>query len=402
LVADVFGRPGRRALERGIERRGGRPAPDLLIVNGENAAGGFGITPDIVREFLALGVDVITTGNHVWDKRDVYELLDTEPRLLRPDNYPAGNPGRGMWTGEAAAPCAVLNLQGRVFMREIESPVRRLDTLGRPAVRDAKVVIVDFHAEATAEKIALGRYADGRVTAVVGTHTHVPSADARVLPGGTAYVTDAGMTGPHGGVIGVEADAAIERFLRLTQPVHGGGRRRPFQAVAIDVDGRAAARARSRGSMSRSTEGPAARVPGRCDGARTGPRPGMARTAPARAGRAGTRLLQPLRGGARGRHGRGAGAVPRMEGGGPRRLPAAHAPEHRPRSGGALGLGLPRLLLGTRSRRGNPGERPPACGEAWSPVQRSNDGDFGVGAGCACGRRPLEELHHLRQEYGSG
>jgi metallophosphoesterase (TIGR00282 family) len=239
FVADVFGRPGRRALERGIEPREGRAAPDLLIVNGENAAGGFGITPDIVREFLDLGVDVITTGNHVWDKRDVYELLDSEPRLLRPDNYPAGNPGRGTWTGEAAGvPCAVLNLQGRVFMREIDCPFRRLDALlSDPRVSEAKVVIVDFHAEATAEKIALGRYADGRVAAVVGTHTHVPSADARVLPGGTAYVTDAGMTGPHGGVIGVEAGAAIERFLRLTPnrfTVAASDVR--FQAVAIDVD----------------------------------------------------------------------------------------------------------------------------------------------------------------------
>ena len=239
FVADVFGRPGRRALERGIGRREGRPAPDLLIVNGENAAGGFGITPDIVREFLDLGVHVITTGNHVWDKREVYALLDTEPRLLRPDNYPAGNPGRGVWAGESAGvSCAVLNLQGRVFMREIDCPFRRLDALlTESGVRDAKVVIVDFHAEATAEKIAFGRFADGRVTAVVGTHTHVPSADSRVLPGGTAYVTDAGMTGPHGGVIGVEADAAIERFLRLTPnrfTVAAGDVR--FQAVEIDVD----------------------------------------------------------------------------------------------------------------------------------------------------------------------
>jgi metallophosphoesterase (TIGR00282 family) len=239
FVADVFGRPGRRALERGIESREGRPSPDLLVVNGENAAGGFGITPDIVREFLAFGVDVITTGNHVWDKRDVYELLDSEPRLLRPDNYPAGNPGRGTWTGEAAGVrCAVLNLQGRVFMREIDCPFRRLDSLlADPVVSAAKVVIVDFHAEATAEKIALGRYADGRVTAVIGTHTHVPSADSRILPGGTAYVTDAGMTGPHGGVIGVEAEAAIERFLRLTPnrfTVAGSDIR--FQAVAIEID----------------------------------------------------------------------------------------------------------------------------------------------------------------------
>ena len=236
-MADVFGRPGRRALQRGVLARPARA--DFLVVNGENAAGGFGITPEIVREFLDLGVDVITTGNHVWDKREIYPILDSEPRLLRPDNYPPGNPGRGTWTGTAAGvPCAVLNLQGRVFMREIDCPFRRLDALlADPEVRAARIVIVDFHAEATAEKLALARYADGRVTAVIGTHTHVPSADARVLPGGTAYVTDAGMTGPHGGVIGVEADAAIERFLRLTPnrfDVCASDVR--FQAIALDVD----------------------------------------------------------------------------------------------------------------------------------------------------------------------
>lgn len=240
FVADVFGRPGRRALEWGIALRRAIAAPDLLVVNGENAAGGFGITPDIAREFLALGADVITSGNHVWDKREIYPSLDAEPRLLRPHNYPRGNPGSGVWTGNAAGvSCAVLNLQGRVFMKEIDCPFRRLDALlEEPAVRGAKVVLVDFHAEATAEKIALGRYADGRVSAVIGTHTHVPSADARILPGGTAYVTDAGMTGPHGGVIGVEAGAAVERFLKQTPnrfTVAETDVR--FQAISIDIDG---------------------------------------------------------------------------------------------------------------------------------------------------------------------
>jgi metallophosphoesterase (TIGR00282 family) len=247
FVADVFGRPGRRALEWGIELRRAIAAPDLVVVNGENAAGGFGITPDIAREFLELGADVITTGTHVWDKREIYPTLDAESRLLRPDNYPHGNPGHGVWTGDAGGvTCAVLNLQGRVFMKEIDCPFRRLDALlEEPRVRTAKVVIVDFHAEATAEKIALGRYADGRVSAVIGTHTHVPSADARILPGGTAYVTDAGMTGPHGGVIGVEAGAAVERFLRQTPnrfTVAETDVR--FQGVSVDVDqatGRASA-----------------------------------------------------------------------------------------------------------------------------------------------------------------
>ncbi|HYO47829.1 MAG TPA: TIGR00282 family metallophosphoesterase [Gemmatimonadota bacterium] len=239
FVADVFGRPGRRALEWGIELRRAIAAPDLIVVNGENAAGGFGITPDIARDFFELGADVITTGNHVWDKHEIYDFLDAETRLLRPDNYPGANPGRGVWTGEVrGARCAVLNLQGRVFMKEIDCPFRRLDSLlEEPAVRECKIVIVDFHAEATAEKIALGRYADGRVSAVIGTHTHVPSADPRVLPGGTAYVTDAGMTGPHGGVIGVEAAAAVERFLKQTPnrfTVAADDVR--FQAISIDVD----------------------------------------------------------------------------------------------------------------------------------------------------------------------
>ncbi|HJU86910.1 MAG TPA: TIGR00282 family metallophosphoesterase, partial [Gemmatimonadota bacterium] len=237
--ADVFGRPGRRALEWGIELRRAIAAPDLVVVNGENAAGGFGITPEIARDFLELGADVVTTGNHVWDKREIYPTLDEEPRLLRPHNYPHGNPGHGVWTGKAGGvACAVLNLQGRVFMKEIDCPFRRLDALlEEPRLREAKVVIVDFHAEATAEKIALGRYADGRVSAVIGTHTHVPSADARILPGGTAYVTDAGMTGPHGGVIGVEAGAAVERFLRQTPnrfTVAESDVR--FQAISLDVD----------------------------------------------------------------------------------------------------------------------------------------------------------------------
>lgn len=214
FVADVFGRPGRTALERRLARGG----PDFTIVNGENSAGGFGITPEIVRSFLDAGADVITSGNHVWDRREIYPVLDSEPRLLRPDNYPPANPGTGVWTGGiAGVPGAVLNLEGRVFMKNLDCPFRRLDALLEdPRLADARIVILDFHAEATAEKIAMGRHADGRVTAVLGTHTHVQSADARILPGGTACITDAGMTGPHGGVIGVKAAGAIERFLRQT------------------------------------------------------------------------------------------------------------------------------------------------------------------------------------------
>lgn len=239
FVADVYGRPGRRALVGGLARARKRSVISLVIVNGENAAGGFGMTPDIARGLLDGGADVLTSGNHIWDKREIYGFLDQEPRLLRPDNYPPGNPGRGVWTGMIGPlPGAVINLQGRVFMKGIDCPFRRLDALlTREDVAAARVIIVDFHAEATAEKVAMGRFADGRVTAVIGTHTHVPSADARLLSGGTAYVTDAGMTGPHGGVIGVEASGAIHRFLTQTpmrfEVAEDDVR---FQAVLVTVD----------------------------------------------------------------------------------------------------------------------------------------------------------------------
>jgi metallophosphoesterase (TIGR00282 family) len=239
FVGDVFGKPGRRALKSGLAAARREHRPDFVIVNGENAAGGFGITSAIVDDILAENVDVITSGNHVWDRREIYDRLEREPRLLRPDNYPDGNPGRGVWTGTVGAVNgAVVNLQGRVFMKDIDCPFRRIDALlDSPSLGVAQIVIVDFHAEATAEKIALGLYTDGRVTAVIGTHTHVPSADPKILPGGTAYVTDVGMTGPHGGVIGVRAEGAIERFLRQTpNRFEVAGEDVRFQAVLITVD----------------------------------------------------------------------------------------------------------------------------------------------------------------------
>lgn len=238
-VADIFGRPGRRAFSLGVARvRAGDPGC-FVVANGENAAGGFGITPGVARELFESGADVITTGNHVWDRREVYPYLDTEPRLLRPDNFPDPNPGRGVWTGAIGSITgAVLNLQGRVFMKAIDCPFRQLDTLlERDDVCRARAIVVDFHAEATAEKIAFGRYADGRVTAVIGTHTHVPSADARLLSGGTAFVTDVGMTGPHGGVIGVRAAGAIERFLTQTpNRFEVAEDEVRFQAAVVEID----------------------------------------------------------------------------------------------------------------------------------------------------------------------
>lgn len=215
FVADIFGRPGRRALAKAASHVQG---VSFTIANGENAAGGFGLTPSIFEQMLEVGVDVVTSGNHVWDKREIYPVLRDDPRLLRPHNYPGENPGSGVWTGlMGGVPGAVISLQGRVFMKPIECPFRTLDALLElDEVSAARIVVVDFHAEATAEKMAFGRYASGKVTAVLGTHTHVQSADARILNGGTAFITDAGMTGPHGGVIGVEAKGAIERFLKQT------------------------------------------------------------------------------------------------------------------------------------------------------------------------------------------
>ncbi|HKI85705.1 MAG TPA: TIGR00282 family metallophosphoesterase [Thermoanaerobaculia bacterium] len=218
FVGDVVGKPGRRILARMLPELIDRHRADYVIVNIENAAGGFGVTPDIWRELSALPIDCFTTGNHIWDKKEGVELLDREPRLLRPDNYPRGNPGRGLFIGETAAgiPVAVVNLEGQVFMKALPSPFVVADQILEEIGERAKVVIVDFHAEATSEKQALGFYLDGRASAVLGTHTHVPTADERVLPGGTALLTDVGMTGPYQSVIGMRVDRVLQRFLLQT------------------------------------------------------------------------------------------------------------------------------------------------------------------------------------------
>ena len=210
FVGDVFGQAGRHIVGEHltplIEQRG----IDLVVVNGENAAGGFGVTPAIADELFDQGAHVITTGNHVWDKREIVEYMQSVPedshdrprRVLRPANYVAGTPGYGFYEGElpSGQAFAVINLQGRVFMPNLDDPFRVADSLLKKI--KSKVIFVDFHAEATSEKIAFGWYLDGRVTAVIGTHTHVPTADQRVLPGGTAYQTDVGMSGPYDSVIG--------------------------------------------------------------------------------------------------------------------------------------------------------------------------------------------------------
>ena len=218
FVGDVMGKPGRRALQSLLPRLVDRHRADYVVVNVENSAGGFGVTPEVLREIAELPIDVFTTGNHVWDKKEGVEILDRQPNLLRPANYPEGNPGKGLHVGETAAgiPVAVMNLEGMVFMSNLESPFRTADRLLKGLDPRVKVVMVDFHAEATSEKQAMGFYLDGRASAVLGTHTHVPTADERVLPGGTALQTDVGMTGPYESVIGMRVDKVLKRFLLQT------------------------------------------------------------------------------------------------------------------------------------------------------------------------------------------
>jgi 2',3'-cyclic-nucleotide 2'-phosphodiesterase len=214
FIGDVVGEPGRTAVERMLPKLIERHAPDLVITNGENVAGGLGITERTAKKLLEVGTDVITTGNHVYRHGEVYEFLDRSERIVRPANYLESNPGRG-WAvvTKDGIRWAVVNLSGTVFVDAAYSPFHVADRLVAKLRDQADYVIVDFHAEATSEKVAMGWHLDGRVLAVIGTHTHVPTADARVLPGGTAYITDAGMTGARGGVIGVKREQIIQRFL---------------------------------------------------------------------------------------------------------------------------------------------------------------------------------------------
>lgn len=238
-MADVIGSPGRRTVNQLLRLVRRDVGADAVVLNGENSAGGFGITPEIVREMLELGVDVITTGNHVWDKKEILPVLDAEPRLLRPANYPPGNPGHGhVVVPVAGARLAVVNLQGRTFMAPIDDPFRAADALLAELKDQADAIVVEFHAEATSEKQALALYLDGRVAAVVGTHTHVQTADERVLPRGTARITDLGMTGGMDGVIGMKPDISIARQLSQAR----GERMQPadgdltLQGAVVDID----------------------------------------------------------------------------------------------------------------------------------------------------------------------
>ena len=245
FIGDIFGRPGRHIVRDHLADVVQTRGIGLVVANAENAAAGFGLTPPMAEELLALGIDVLTTGNHIWDKKEIIDYMRSADgdaksgagRVLRPANYPAGTPGKGHYEGKtrAGVEFAVVNLQGRVFMVDNDDPFRTADRLLKD-IR-AKVILVDMHAEATSEKISMGWYLDGRVTAVVGTHTHVHTADEHILPAGTAYLTDVGMTGPYDGVIGVEKQQVLERFLTSMparfEPARGDVR---LCAVVIDCD----------------------------------------------------------------------------------------------------------------------------------------------------------------------
>jgi metallophosphoesterase (TIGR00282 family) len=216
FIGDIVGRPGRDLIRRHVRSLAAHHDADLVIANGENAAGGAGITRENMLEILGAGVDVITTGNHVWDKRETLEFIGNEPRLIRPANYPDGTPGVGAYvaTAKHGTRVGVINLMGRIFINPLDNPFRVAEQeIARVKSEGAQAIFVDFHAEATSEKLAFSYFLDGQVAAVIGTHTHVQTADERILPGGTAALTDVGMTGPHDGVIGMDKEGVIARFV---------------------------------------------------------------------------------------------------------------------------------------------------------------------------------------------
>src|SRR5579863_132913 len=239
FIGDIFASTGRRIVIDHFQDIVETNRIDLAIANAENAAGGFGITPSIAEELLELGIDVLTTGNHVWDKKEIYDYFVKRPQLIRPANYPEGCPGQGVFVAEArnGVRVAVINLQGRTYMPATDCPFRKADAILESLAPEVRVRFVDFHAEVTSEKTAMGWYLNGRVSAVIGTHTHIPTADTRILSGGTAYQTDCGMTGSYESVIGVDSNLIIRRFLTSLpgrmEAATGGVE---LHSVIIDVD----------------------------------------------------------------------------------------------------------------------------------------------------------------------
>ena len=240
FIGDIVGRPGRELVRQGLGTLVDYHSIDLVIANAENAAAGFGITREIGEQILDWGVDVMTSGNHIWDKKEALDYIGTESRLLRPANYPAGAPGNGGYLARTkdGQTVGVINVMGRVFMPLLDDPFAVVLKEIEALKARARIIFVDFHAEATSEKIAMGWHLDGRVTAVVGTHTHVQTADERILPKGTAYLTDVGMTGPHDSVIGVEIQAALGKFINGLPARFDTATENPrLNAVVIDADG---------------------------------------------------------------------------------------------------------------------------------------------------------------------
>jgi metallophosphoesterase (TIGR00282 family) len=239
MIGDIIGQPGRTAVAAMLEKIIMNYQIDFTIANGENAAGGVGITEPIAIDLFALGIDVLTMGNHVWDKKEIYEYLSREPRIIRPMNYPGNPPGRGsgIFTTNKGSKIGIINASGRVFMNQLDCPFRSLEKEATVIKKDTPIIIVDFHAEATSEKVAMGWHLDGKVSAVIGTHTHVQTADERILPNRTAYITDVGMTGPINSVIGVETSSVLERFL-TQMPVRFSVAKGDMilSAVVIDID----------------------------------------------------------------------------------------------------------------------------------------------------------------------
>jgi 2',3'-cyclic-nucleotide 2'-phosphodiesterase len=239
FIGDIFASVGRAIVADHLKDIMGANSIDLCIANAENSAGGFGITPNVAEELFGLGIDVLTGGNHSFDKREISEYIGTHPRLLRPANYPPGTAGHGVYSGETRTgiPFSVLNLQGRTYMPSTDCPFRKADELLATLPAATLVRFVDFHAEVTSEKMAMGWYLDGRVSAIVGTHTHIPTADTRILPNGTAYQTDCGMTGPYDSVIGVDKEIVVKRFLSaLPVRMEAAKGKVELHSVIVDVD----------------------------------------------------------------------------------------------------------------------------------------------------------------------
>lgn len=238
MIGDIVGRSGRKAVMETLTTIRQELKLDIIVANGENAAGGNGITSEIAKDLFGFGVDIITSGNHIWDKKEIISYIDREPRLLRPANYPSGTPGKGVGVYNINGfTVGVINLSGRVYMPDLDCPFKMADVLINNMCQQTNIILVDFHAEATSEKVALSRYLDGRISAFVGTHTHIQTADEKILSGGTAYITDLGMTGPYNSVIGVKVDLVLHKFT-TQMPVRFEVADGPYQfnAVVIEVD----------------------------------------------------------------------------------------------------------------------------------------------------------------------